>query len=480
MNGVWKTMKFKSLILWIVISVVLTACGDKAADKKKLEPDQPIAVDKTVEEDNEQAEEAISDEKEEDEEELEVKPLPQTLAELAALPPGHVDYAGILKPEEQKYMDELTKDLPDISGEPSEQRLDAYYNELLAIFQQDFQGPEELIAKLRFQSIGDPDIDDPRKQFKENLNVLVLLDASGSMRADLGGETQMDAAKKAITNFMKSLPKDANVGLRIYGHKGTGSNSDKELSCSSSELVYTLAPYDQSAFQASLDQTQPAGWTPIQLALNEAQKDLAPFKGDANTNIVYLVSDGISTCDDDPVGAAKSLYNSDITPIVNVIGFNIDHEGQKQLKEVAKATEGTYQDVQNAESLQKELDQAAEIAKKWADWKKKKGDTLEWDRLRNWQDIWGYEAMEYKKRVDEGQQVGFALQYLYQTRKLMSRESHDYLRQKNRDYHQWIEAEYKKLKQDLYEMNDKKIDDAIQMLEEKYLENASVPGTDTN
>ncbi|MBS4206295.1 vWA domain-containing protein [Lederbergia citrea] len=466
-------MKFRSLILWIVISIVLTACGDKAANEKKLVPDQPITIDKTIEEENKQAEEAVSDSKEEAKvEEIEVKPLPQTLSELAALPPGHVDYVGILKPEEQKQMDELTKDLPDISGEPSEQRLDAYYNEILAIFQQDFQGPEELIAKLKFQSIGSPDIDDPRKQFKENLNVLVLLDASGSMRADLGGQTQMDAAKKAITNFMKGLPKDANVGLRIYGHKGTGSNSDKDLSCSGSELVYPLAPYNQSAFQTSLDKTQPAGWTPIQLALNEAQKDLAPFKGDENTNIVYLVSDGISTCDDDPVGAAKSLYNSDITPIVNVIGFNIDHEGQKQLKEVAKATEGTYQDVQNAESLQKELDQASEIAKKWADWKRDKTARLKGDRNRNWLDIFGYGTREYKKRVDEGQQVGFALQYLYQTRKLMSRESHDYLRQKNRDYHEWIEAEYTKLSRELHEMNDKKINEAIQMLEEKYIENA--------
>jgi len=462
-------MKFRSLILWIVISIVLTACGDKEADKKKLVSDQPIAIDKTIEKDIEQAEETVSDSKEE---EIEVAPLPQTLSELAALPPGHTEYVGILKPEEQKQMDELTKDLPDISGEPTQQQLDAYYNELLAIFQQDFQGPEELIAKLKFQSIGSPDIDDPRKQFKENLNVLVLLDASGSMRADLGGQTQMDAAKKAITNFMKGLPKDANVGLRIYGHKGTGSNSDKELSCSSSELVYPLAPYDQSTFQSSLDKTQPAGWTPIQLALNEAQKDLAPFKGDANTNIVYLVSDGISTCDDDPVGAAKSLYNSDITPIVNVIGFNIDHEGQKQLKEVAKATEGTYQDVQNAESLQKELDQATEIAKKWADWKKDKSTMLEWDRLKNWQAIFGYDTDEYRKRLDEGQQVGFALQYLYQNRKLMSRESHDYLRQKNGDYHNWIEAEYTKLKKELHEMNDKKIDEAIQALEKKYIENA--------
>ncbi|MCM3112470.1 vWA domain-containing protein [Lederbergia lenta] len=470
-------MKLKNLLLCIIAIIVLTACGKKDADNKKLELDQPIALDETTENVAKQKDEGIAEPEKEaeevsNEEEIEVKPLPQTLAELAALPPGHVDYVGILKEEEQKQMDELTKDLPDISGEPTEQQLDAYYNDLLAIFQQDFIGPEELIAEMKFQSIGSPDIDNPRMQFKENLNVLVLLDASGSMNVDLGGQTQMDAAKKAITNFVKGLPKEANVGLRVYGHKGTGSDSDKKLSCSSSELIYPLAPYNQSDFQSSLDKAQPSGWTPIQLALNEAEKDLAPYKGEENTNIVYLVSDGISTCDDDPVAAAEALYNSDITPIVNVIGFNIDHEGQKQLKEVAKATEGTYQDVQNAETLQKELDQANEIAKAWADWKKNKTDRLEGDRTRNWLSIFGYNSGEFKKWVDERQQVGFSLQYLYQTKKIMSRESHDYLRQKNRDYHDWIEEEYEKLKKELHELNNKKVDEAIRTLEEKYMENA--------
>ena len=32
-----------------------------------------------------------------------------------------------------------------------------------------------------------------------------------------------------------------------------------------------------------------------------------------------------------------------------------------------------------------------------------------------------YDAKEFRKIVDERQQVGFALQYLYQTKKLMSR-----------------------------------------------------------
>ncbi|MBS4207545.1 VWA domain-containing protein [Bacillus sp. FJAT-50079] len=471
-------MKIRNLFLCLSIFFILAGCGGKeTADEKGTLSNEAIELAESKETNTEQQDEMIDDEdmikdEEKDSEEVVVQPLPQTLAELAERLPGKTEYVGILREEEQKEMDELTKHLPDISGEPSKQQLDAYYSELLAIFQQDFHGPEELIASLRFQAIGSPDIDNPRMQFKENLNVLVLLDASGSMNANLGGQTQMEAAKTAITNFMKELPIDTNVGLRIYGHEGTGSDADKQLSCSSSELVYPLTPYTQADFQAALDKIKPAGWTPIQLALNEAEKDLAPFKGEENTNIVYLVSDGISTCDDDPVTAAKSLYNSDITPIVNVIGFNIDHEGQKQLKEVAKATEGSYRDVQNAETLQDELNQASEVAKKWEDWKKKQGVSLEHDRIRNWLAIFGYDTDEERKWIDERQQVGFALQYLQQDKKLMSQESRQYLANKNREYHDWIEAEYKKLKAELHALNDGQINDAIQMLEEKYRDNA--------
>ena len=99
---------------------------------------------------------------------------------------------------------------------------------------------------MKFQAIGSPDIDNPRMQFKENLNVLVILDASGSMGKDIGGQTQMAAAKKAILQFVEELPKEANVGLRVYGHKGTGSSTDKAMSCSSSDLLYPLKPYEKA------------------------------------------------------------------------------------------------------------------------------------------------------------------------------------------------------------------------------------------
>jgi Ca-activated chloride channel family protein len=362
----------------------------------------------------------------------------------------------------------LTKDLPDISKDMSNEELDNYYNQLLALFQRDFKGPEDIIDKLKFQTIGNPEIEDPRKQFKENLNVMVILDASGSMGKKIGSQTQMEAAQAAIKKFVNGLPKEANVGLRIYGQEGTGNKADKALSCSSSELLYPISPFDAATFNESLSKAKPAGWTPIQLALNEAQKDLAAFKGDENTNIVYLVSDGISTCEDDPITAAKSLYDSDITPIVNVIGFNVDSDGQKQLKEIAKVTEGTYQDVTSEKSLQNELDQAKMLAEKWEQWKEKSTKEVGYEQTSNNIDIFVYMVDEEGKYIYERQQIGFILTYLFQKQDKMSQESHDYLTTKHNDYHAWIKEEYDKLKAELKTLNELNSQEAIKSLEETY------------
>ncbi|MGN7387266.1 vWA domain-containing protein [Sporosarcina sp. SAFN-015] len=465
--------RYVAFILMLMLLLVLAACSDNKKENEKVVADEPTTSDKI--DDNGESEGNAEDDKVSEEdavEEVAAAPLPQSLAELEALPAGYTEFISILDEEGQKKIDELTEHLPDISGERSQNELDHYYNELLAVFQQDYKGPDELIAKLKFQSIGSPDIENPRMQFKENMNVLVILDGSGSMGKNIGGQTQMEAAKKAIVQFVENLPKEANVGLRVYGHKGTGSSADKAMSCSSSDLLYQLQPYEKSAFKQSLDQVKPAGWTPTELAITEAQKDLANFNGENNTNIVYLVSDGISTCDDDPVAAAKALYDSEITPIINVIGFNVDHDGQRQLKEVANAVEGTYQDVQDAASLQKELDQANEIANQWAAWKKKETTSLEHQKLKKGLEISGYDVDEYRKSLDERSQVGFTLQYFYQTKKIMSRESHDYLRSKNSEYHDWIESQYDALKADLKQMNEMEYSKAIQALEEKYLQNS--------
>lgn len=458
--------------LFILFLLVLASCDE--------EKDTPIEL----EEGNQQQEAVEPDSNlvEEDKdkpsknEDVIVGPkLPKSLEELEALPVGFTKHIIQQNEEEKKLTDELTKNLPDISDNPTKDELDRYYETILSVFQQDFIGPQELIDKLKFQSIGSPDIEESRYQFKENLNVMVILDASGSMGNMEGNQTRMNAAKKAITEFVKELPKEANVGLRVYGHKGTGSNADKALSCSSSELIYPLSSYESASFEQALSKATPAGWTPISLALTEAQKDLSAFKGESNTNIIYLVSDGISTCDDQPVEAAKALYNSDITPIVNIIGFNVNHEGQKQLQEIAKATEGTYKYVSDEQSLQQHLNEANKVAERWKSWKTSQDGWLSYYRVNNSLDIFVYYSGEFSKWIKEGQTVGFTLSYLYQTKKKMSRESHDYLQQKNKEYHQWIEDEYGKLSDELEALNEQNYAEAVKLLEEKYRTNTSTP-----
>jgi Ca-activated chloride channel homolog len=454
-------------LLFILFLLVLTSCDEEKDVPSTLEEGNPEEVESNSN---------LEEDKPSKNDDFIVGPkLPTSLAELEALPVGYTKPLVLLKDEEKKLTDELTKNLPDISGNPTKEELDRYYEAVLSVFQQDFIGPGKLIEQFKFQSIGNPDIEEPRYQFKENLNVMVILDASGSMGNMEGNQTRMNAAKNAITEFVKGLPKEANVGLRIYGHKGTGSNADKALSCSSSELIYPLSSYDATSFEQALSRATPAGWTPISLALTEAQKDLSVFKGETNTNIIYLVSDGISTCDDQPVEAAKALYNSDITPIVNIIGFNVNHEGQKQLQEIAKATEGTYKYVSDEQSLQEHLNEAKKIADKWKSWKKSNEGAIEKYRVGNWLDIFGYHTKEYVKWVDERQTLGFTLTYLFQDKEKMSRESHDYLTQKNKDYHKWIEQEYNKLRDELEALNEQNYAEAMKQLEEKYLTNTSTP-----
>lgn len=473
-------MRIKLLFIPIVLLLILVGCSKS---------DEPVVKEDTNKEPNKESVESKETTKNDDADEVEVDdsekvveeesiigaPLPTTLVELEGLLPGETNFLNKLDEEDRAKIDEMTAGLPNIENNPTNEELDKYYEAILSLFQQDFIGPEELINQMKFESIGNPDLDDPRMQFKENLNVMVILDASGSMGNYINDQTQMEAAKLAINNFVQGLPEEANVGLRIYGHKGTGSGADKEMSCNSSDIVYPIDTYDSSSFNAILEKVQPAGWTPTELALSEAQKDLAAFKGDKNTNIVYLVGDGISTCDDNPAAAAKKLYESDITPIVNVIGFNVDNAGQKQLKEIAEAAEGTYQDVQNAQGLQDELDQAHKVAENWKQWKTSKETWLNVDKMNKDLDVFGYYGEEFRKWVDERQQIGFVLTYLLQKKEKMSVESHNYLEELNISYHSWIEEEYDKLRTDLEALNEGNYKEAIETLENKYKQSTSTP-----
>ncbi|NGQ95117.1 VWA domain-containing protein [Brevibacillus sp. SYP-B805] len=198
----------------------------------------------------------------------------------------------------------------------------------------------------------DPSAPAPSQQTKAKMNVEVILDASGSMAEKVNGGVKMDLAKKSIQDFLGNLPNHANVGLRVFGHKGSGADKDKLLSCSQTELIYPLSGYNPNSFQSSLQRFGPKGWTGIATALEAAQQDLQNSYREGMENIIYLVTDAKETCGGNPVEVAKLLHESEIKAVINLIGFDVDDEAQRQLKAVAEAGGGTYTTVKDKRDME--------------------------------------------------------------------------------------------------------------------------------
>ncbi|MCS1352676.1 VWA domain-containing protein [Mechercharimyces sp. CAU 1602] len=206
----------------------------------------------------------------------------------------------------------------------------------------------------------------------QQVNVVILLDSSGSMAEKVEGGKKMDLAKKAVHNFISNMPQGANVSLQLYGHKGSNNEADKKVSCAGVEEVYPLGEYQEDSFQTALDKAKPTGYTPLAGSMESAKNTLSSHLGGANVqNIIYVVSDGVETCDGDPVKIAEELNQSGIQAVVNILGFDVDDKGQQALQKVADAGGGEYQtvdtDVEMKEYFEGQFRLLYDKWEKWAD-----------------------------------------------------------------------------------------------------------------
>lgn len=336
-------------LLW---AVVLAGCSDSeeaVALKEPVSEEQPAAEQPAEESEPKQAkvaeaaihniEEIVKEKGKYDARQMTDQQKEELLAELEAAPEGMTG--------EQAYSLAVSLVAADIEDAAEE------FEAIDPVITIDSSTPED-------------SIDVPEQ---ETINVAILLDASGSMAGQVSGGQKMELAKRAVQTYASDLPEGSNVMLRVYGHEGTGTNADREMSCNSNRVVYDLGAYDEQAFSESLDQFAPAGWTPLAGAIEAAEEDLKEQKGEHVRNVVYVVSDGIETCDGDPVAAAASLNASDIQAEVNIIGFDVDNEGQTQLEAVAKAGNGQYKSVYSESDLNEYMKQEySRLYWEWLAW----------------------------------------------------------------------------------------------------------------
>lgn len=181
--------------------------------------------------------------------------------------------------------------------------------------------------------------------------VELILDASGSMRADDGtGRPKLDAAKEALGRLVEELPADARVGLRLYGHRTP--NTDREAGCRDTELIVPIGPLRPETLKSAVEPIQPSGYTPIGASLEAAADD---FEGEGPQTII-LVSDGIDTCaPPNPCDVARELVARDVRLRVETVGFQVDPTAAEQLRCIAEVTGGSFTPADDADELVRAL-----------------------------------------------------------------------------------------------------------------------------
>ena len=177
-------------------------------------------------------------------------------------------------------------------------------------------------------------------------NVMFIFDASGSMVTKAGTDTRIGAAKKAMEITLKEMPKDARLGLMMYGHR-------RANDCTDIELVSPIGADDAAKISRTIQAVQPKGETPIAEALRQAARSFVAFKGQSNS--IVLVTDGIEECKGDPCAAAKELKAAGLDLKVHIVGFTLNDAQRKAIQCVPDTTGGKYFEAKDPSGLDRAL-----------------------------------------------------------------------------------------------------------------------------
>lgn len=145
--------------------------------------------------------------------------------------------------------------------------------------------------------------------YKNPDNVLIIYDASGSMRWPVkpGGEPRYKETYKAFADYVEQISPKSNVGLIVFGSSkpsgifdGTINDMAKaSASCNDDiEVSVPLARFSAAAFQAQVRRLQSIdsyrGDTPIGSAISRATEELGKAAG--TRKHIILITDGVEEC----------------------------------------------------------------------------------------------------------------------------------------------------------------------------------------
>lgn len=152
---------------------------------------------------------------------------------------------------------------------------------------------------------------------EKTTRILFLLDASGSMYANLNKEVRIDVAKRLLKKALDSLEglPNVEVALRVYGHQSPIKLHD----CKDTKLEVPFSKNNYQDMRDKLDAIKPKGTTLIAYSLEQAANDFPKDPG--ARNVIILITDGIEECAGDPCAVSEALQRNGVVLKPFVIGL---------------------------------------------------------------------------------------------------------------------------------------------------------------
>jgi len=183
-------------------------------------------------------------------------------------------------------------------------------------------------------------------------NIEIILDGSGSMKEMLGTASKIGVARRVLRNVLAKLPDDANVGLRMYGHRFS---SKDPQTCTDSELVVPIQKLEREKIADIVNKMVPRGETPLVYSILKAPEDFHEQKG----GTIILITDGQESCRGDTKTVGTKLKAAGVDFKLSIVGFGITQKPlQQELQSMARSTGGEYFTATNAGALSAALLQA--------------------------------------------------------------------------------------------------------------------------
>ena len=174
---------------------------------------------------------------------------------------------------------------------------------------------------------------------------IIILDASGSMWAQINGKARIDIARETLKDVLAGVPDTLELGFMAYGHRSKGD-------CNDIETLVQPAAGTADAIAAAASQLNPKGKTPLSASVKMAAEELKYTEDKAT---VILITDGLETCDADPCALATSLAKDGVDFKVDVVGLALSKTEADQVRCIADNTHGKYLSADDEDGLKTAL-----------------------------------------------------------------------------------------------------------------------------